>query len=57
MSGSATPQMVAHQAALPMGLSRQEYGVGSHFLLQDGPGSVYVDADGIISLKKDLYLI
>ena len=32
-------------------------GVGSHFLLRDGPRSVHVDTDGIISLKKDLYLI
>ena len=31
--------------------------MGSHFLLQDGPRSVHVDADGIISFKKDLYLI
>ena len=26
---------VAHQAPLPMEFSRQEYGVGCHFLLQD----------------------
>ena len=31
---SATPWTVAHQAPLSMGFSRQEYGVGCHFLLQ-----------------------
>ena len=30
----ATPWTVAYQAPLFMGLSRQEYGVGCHFLLQ-----------------------
>ena len=31
---SVTPWTVAHQAPLPMGFSRQEYGVGFHALLQ-----------------------
>ena len=30
----ATPGTVAHQAPLTMGFSRQEYGVGYHFLHQ-----------------------
>ena len=30
----ATPQMAAHQAPLSLGFSRQEHGVGCHFLLQ-----------------------
>ena len=30
----STPQTVAHQAPLSMGFSRQEYGVGCHFLVQ-----------------------
>ena len=30
----ATPEMAAHQAPLSLGFSRQEYGVGCHFLLQ-----------------------
>ena len=34
MSDSAIPWTVAHQAPLSMGLSRQDTGVGSHFLLQ-----------------------
>ena len=29
-----TPQMAAHQAPLSLGFSRQEHGVGCHFLLQ-----------------------
>ena len=29
-----TPQMAAHQAPPSLGFSRQEYGVGCHFLLQ-----------------------
>ena len=31
---SATPQMAAHQAPLSLGFSRQNTGVGCHFLLQ-----------------------
>ena len=34
MSNPVTPWTVAHQAALPMGYSRQEYWWGCHFLLQ-----------------------
>ena len=29
-----TPEMAAHQAPLALGFSRQEMGVGCHFLLQ-----------------------
>ena len=34
MSKSATPWTVAHRALLSMGFSRQDNGVGCHFLLQ-----------------------
>ena len=34
VSDSATPWTVAHQAPLSMGVSRQEYGGGCHFLCQ-----------------------
>ena len=34
VSDSATPWTLARQAPLSMGFSRQEYGVGCHFLLQ-----------------------
>ena len=30
----ATPETAAHQAPQPLGFSRQEHGVGCHFLLQ-----------------------
>ena len=42
---SATPWTVAHQVPLSMGFSRQELGVGCHFLLQGGlpdPGIIPV---------------
>ena len=50
----ATPRTVALQASLSMGFSRQEYGMGCHFLLQ-GIFSAQESNLGLLHCRQILY--
>ena len=49
VSNSSQPH-AAYQAALPMGFSRQKYGVGCHFLLQGSLPNPTIEPGSLMSL-------